>query len=84
MTSQSQANAGTLPGPIRLQAWIDEHRHLLKPPVGNKVIWKDGDFIVMVVGGMEKLDCHSLHMEPLSLLTGYGHQYSLEPTEWDW
>jgi 3-hydroxyanthranilate 3,4-dioxygenase len=51
MTSQSQANAGTLPGPIRLQAWIDEHRHLLKPPVGNKVIWKDGDFIVMVVGG---------------------------------
>ncbi|GAB2616583.1 3-hydroxyanthranilate 3,4-dioxygenase [Novilysobacter erysipheiresistens] len=39
-----------LPNPINLQAWIDEHRHLLKPPVGNKVI-HDGDFIVMVVGG---------------------------------
>ncbi|WP_028917721.1 3-hydroxyanthranilate 3,4-dioxygenase [Pseudoxanthomonas sp. J35] len=39
-----------LPAPLNLQAWIDEHRHLLKPPVGNKCI-HDGDFIVMVVGG---------------------------------
>ncbi len=39
-----------LPAPINLNAWIDEHRHLLKPPVGNKVI-EAGDFIVMVVGG---------------------------------
>ncbi len=35
---------------FNLQQWIDEHRHLLKPPVGNKCI-VDGDFIVMVVGG---------------------------------
>lgn len=39
-----------LPAAFNLQAWIDEHRHLLKPPVANKCI-VDGDFIVMIVGG---------------------------------
>ncbi len=38
--------------PFNFQAWIDEHRHLLKPPVGNKQVFLDNDdFIVMVVGG---------------------------------
>jgi 3-hydroxyanthranilate 3,4-dioxygenase len=36
---------------IDFQRWIDEHRDLLKPPVGNKVVYPGGDFIVMVVGG---------------------------------
>ncbi|MEO8672035.1 MAG: 3-hydroxyanthranilate 3,4-dioxygenase [Tahibacter sp.] len=39
-----------LANPLNLQRWIDEHRHLLRPPVGNKCI-VDGDFIVMIVGG---------------------------------
>ena len=38
--------------PFNFQAWIDEHRHLLKPPVGNQQVYKgNDDFIVMVVGG---------------------------------
>ncbi len=37
--------------PFNLRSWIDEHRHLLKPPVGNKRIFRDGEFIIMVVGG---------------------------------
>ena len=31
--------------------WLNENRHLLKPPVGNAQIWEDADFIVTVVGG---------------------------------
>lgn len=34
-----------------LKAWIDENRELLKPPVGNKMVWSDSEFLVMVVGG---------------------------------
>lgn len=37
--------------PFNLQSWISENRHLLKPPVGNKPIWCDGQFLVMIVGG---------------------------------
>lgn len=37
--------------PFNFKKWIDENRHLLKPPVGNIQVWKDAEFIVMVVGG---------------------------------
>jgi 3-hydroxyanthranilate 3,4-dioxygenase len=37
--------------PINIKEWIDDHRDLLKPPVGNKMVWTERDFIVMVVGG---------------------------------
>jgi 3-hydroxyanthranilate 3,4-dioxygenase len=36
---------------FNFRGWIDEHRHLLRPPVGNKRVFPDGDFIIMVVGG---------------------------------
>jgi 3-hydroxyanthranilate 3,4-dioxygenase len=38
--------------PFNLHNWIEEHRHLLKPPVGNQVMFKaTKDLIIMVVGG---------------------------------
>ncbi len=38
--------------PFNLTQWIEENRDLLKPPVGNKNLYKDaGDYIVMIVAG---------------------------------
>ena len=38
--------------PFNLNQWIKDNRTLLKPPVGNKNLYKEaGDYIVMIVGG---------------------------------
>lgn len=37
--------------PFSFMGWIEQNRHLLKPPVSNKVIFKDSSFIVMIVAG---------------------------------
>jgi 3-hydroxyanthranilate 3,4-dioxygenase len=36
---------------LNFKHWIDTHRHLLRPPVGNKLVYHDTEFIIMVVGG---------------------------------
>lgn len=37
--------------PFNFKKWIDDNREFLKPPINNKVVYKDAEFIVMVVGG---------------------------------
>jgi 3-hydroxyanthranilate 3,4-dioxygenase len=37
--------------PFNLQRWLDQHRHLLQPPVGNKLLFEDANMIVQAVGG---------------------------------
>ena len=37
--------------PINFKEWINKNRKYLKPPVCNKVVYEDTEFIIMVVGG---------------------------------
>jgi 3-hydroxyanthranilate 3,4-dioxygenase len=42
----------SIQAPFNLNKWIEENRESLKPPVGNKNLYKDaGDYIVMIVAG---------------------------------
>ncbi|RBQ21033.1 3-hydroxyanthranilate 3,4-dioxygenase [Spongiactinospora rosea] len=50
--------------PFNFEQWIDEHRDLLKPPVGNVQIWQDTNLIVTVVGGPnQRTDFHDDPLE---------------------
>jgi 3-hydroxyanthranilate 3,4-dioxygenase len=45
--------------PFNFKQWIDENRQHLKPPVGNRCVWENREFIVMVVGGPnQRTDYH--------------------------
>ncbi len=49
----------TIRRPFNFQAWIDAHAHLLKPPVGNKLVFEDAGMVVQVVGGPnQRVDFH--------------------------
>lgn len=42
----------SISAPFNLNQWVEENRNLLKPPVGNKNLYKEsGDYIVMIVAG---------------------------------
>ncbi|MFB6571102.1 3-hydroxyanthranilate 3,4-dioxygenase [Streptomyces noursei] len=45
--------------PFNFERWIEEHRELLRPPVGNVQVWQDSDLMVTVVGGPnQRTDFH--------------------------
>ena len=47
---------------LNLKDWIEAHRHVLVPPVANRLLFPAGDFIVMVVGGPNSR--HDYHVDP--------------------
>ncbi|MEV6139148.1 3-hydroxyanthranilate 3,4-dioxygenase [Nocardia sp. NPDC051990] len=48
-----------IPEPIDFQGWIDEHAHLLRPPVNNRTMALGEDFIVQIIGGPnQRTDYH--------------------------
>ena len=82
-----------LVSPLNFKAWIEENRHLLKPPVGNKAIYND-DYIVMVVGGPNSRKDYHLNQTPeffyqvegdmvLKIIDDKGKQIDVEINEGD-
>ncbi len=49
--------------PLNFKHWIEENRHLLKPPVGNRVVYNEDDFMIMVVGGPNSRKDY--HVDPI-------------------
>ena len=49
---------------VNFKNWIEQNRHLLQPPVGNKCVWAGGEYIVMVVGGPNSRKDYHLNQTP--------------------
>jgi 3-hydroxyanthranilate 3,4-dioxygenase len=55
---------GTVSFPLNLRRWVEENRHLFKPPVGNKYLYSGKDFFVMmIVGPNARNDFHQTDSE---------------------
>lgn len=54
----AKAESGRLHA-FNFRSWIEANKHLLKPPVGNKKVFEQGEMTVQVVGGPnERTDYH--------------------------
>ena len=62
-TGPSQPGGTVMPlDSINLADWIEANRDSLKPPVGNKLVYGDGEFQVMIVAGPNSR--RDYHCEP--------------------
>lgn len=48
--------------PVDLRQWIEDHRDEFEPPVANKVVWSDSEFIFMVIRGPNARN--DFHIDP--------------------
>ncbi|MGI9603740.1 MAG: 3-hydroxyanthranilate 3,4-dioxygenase [Acidimicrobiales bacterium] len=48
--------------PLHLARWIEEHADSFAPPVSNRVVWPDSEFIFMVVRGPNARN--DFHIDP--------------------
>lgn len=56
--------ASSVQAPLNLNAWIEENRHLFKPPVSNRYVYDGRDFFVMVIMGPNaRNDFHQVDSE---------------------
>ena len=66
---------------IDFRAFIEEHRELLKPPVGNRQVWEDGELIAMVIGGPnQRTDYHDDPSESSTRERSFSSSRSWEKT----
>lgn len=57
-----------MPSPVHLQKWVETYKDELHPPIGNKVVWKDAEFVVMLVGGPNSRK--DFHVDPGAAIRG--------------
>jgi len=64
-TSPSETNVtSSVQPPLDLMNWVEENRHLFKPPVSNRYVYDGRDFFVMVIMGPNaRNDFHQVDSE---------------------
>lgn len=64
MTTTAAAATKTVMPPINLTKWVEQNRHLMKPPVSNKYLYDGDDFFIMLINGPNaRNDFHQTNSE---------------------